>query len=541
MEAETILQNGVIVSMDDDHHYFKAIAIKNGRIIALGDNSDVQQYTGKDTKVIDLEGKTVVPGLIDAHQHMFSTGFNLQNVDCRVTSIKEMVERVKERAQFCDPEEWIIGWGFDESSLTEKRLPTKDDFVDINNPIFISRYCLHAAVVNDTALKTAGVTKESTVDTGELKKDNNGELTGVLKEEAMDLVTAKMPPYSTEQMKQALRLADKYYVQHGITAVHEAGFGFITGSFKEYTVFNDMVENQSLNVRMNGMILNRFYKNARDMNLKPGSGSHRLKIGPIKMFADGTISGMTASVTKAYRDNNGYGQLVHSYEDLARSVLEVHKAGWQIAIHAIGDHAVKQVLDAYENALEKFPRSDCRHRIEHASIANKNLLQRMSRLGIISVPQPSLIHLAGDVYMENLQDDVINHVFAINSFCKYGLTPAGSSDSPATPCSPMLGIYTAVSRETKNGKCFIPEERVSLYEALKMYTKHAAYASFEETEKGTLEVGKLGDLTILPKGFLNFSPQQIKNTEIDMTIIGGEIIYEKERDFNEKQREKEFN
>lgn len=533
VEAETILRNGVIVSMDNNNNNYEAMAIRNGRIIALGDNSDVQNYNGKITKVINLAGRTVVPGLIDAHQHMLSTGFNLQNVDCRVTSIKEMVERIKERAKSCGPDEWVIGWGFDESSLIEKRLPTKAEFVEINNPIFISRYCLHAAVVNDAALELAGVTKQSTVNAGTLEKDKHGELTGVLKEEAMNLVKAKMPPYSSEEMKRALYLADEFYVKHGITAVHEAGFGFITGLFNEFAVFKDMSESQSLNVRMNGMILDQFYKNARDMKLKPGSGNERLKIGPIKMFADGTISGMTASVTKAYRNNNGYGQMMHSYEDLEQSVLEVHQAGWQIAIHAIGDHAVKQVLDAYENALEKFPRSDCRHRIEHASITNENLLRRMSRLEVITVPQPSLVHLAGDVYLENLQDDVVNHVFAINSFLKYGLRPAGSSDSPAAQCSPMLGIYAAVSRETINGISITPEERVSLHEALKMYTKHAAYASFEENEKGTIEVGKLGDLTMLPKGFLNFSPQQIKNTEIEMTIIGGEVIYEKERDFNE--------
>ena len=198
----------------------------------------------------------------------------------------------------------------------------------------------------------------------------------------------------------------------------------------------------------------------------------------------------------------------------------------QCAIHAIGDQAIEIVLDVYEKVNKEYPRTNHRHRIEHAAITNAEIINRMKDLGVIPIPQPTLVHYAGDTYVNNLDEKLVEYIFANKTFIDHGLKPAGSSDNPIVPCSPMLGIYAAMTRETDQGNVLLPNERISLFEALSMYTKNAAFAAFEEDIKGTLEVGKVADMTILPSGFLEFKPEKIKNTKVEMTIIDGNIVYQ---------------
>lgn len=529
MKADLVLQNGTIVSVDERARRYEAIAIKNERVIALGTNKEIKGYAASETKIVDLEGKTAVPGLIDAHQHMFSTGFNLRNVDCRVTSIQEMVEKIEERAKTCSPGEWIIGWGYDESRFAEKRHPMKKDFEGIQNPVFITHYSLHSAVANDVALQATGILASTTLEHGQIEVDNQGKLTGRLSEEALDIVKNNMPSYTVEQLKDSLQLADREYVKFGLTSVHEAGMGHLTKSLNEFKVFQEMALDRKLNIRVYGMILDEFFSEAQKMKLAFRFGNEHLKIGAVKMFTDGTLSGKTAAVSEPYQNDDGYGEKTHTDEELKEAVYEAHREGYQVACHAIGDEAVRQVLDAYESALKRWPRKDARHRVEHASVTNETLLKRMRELGVIPVPQPVFVYFAGDVYEENLAPALVDGIFIQRSFLNQGLFPPGSSDSPIRPVSPLLGMYAAMSRETVNGGTLLPKEKVSLYEALQMYTKNAAYASFDEDQKGTLEIGKLGDITVLPKNFLDFSPHQVRDTEVEMTIIGGKVIYKKGR------------
>lgn len=529
MKADLVLQNGTIVSIDERDSRYEAMAVKNERIIALGTNKEIEVYTGSDTEVVDLEGKTTVPGLIDAHQHMFSTGFNLRNVDCRVTSIQEMVEKIEERSKAYAPGEWIMGWGYDESRFAEKRNPTKKDFEGIDSPIFITHYSLHSAVANDAALRATGISATTTVEHGQIEVDGQGEPTGRLIEDALDIVKNNMPAYTFEQLKDALQLADREYVKYGLTSVHEAGMGHLTKSLDEFKGFQELARDGKLNVRVYGMILDEFFHEAQKMKLAFGFGNEHFKIGAVKMFIDGTLSGKTAAVSKPYQNEGGYGEKTHTDEELKEAVYEAHREGYQVACHAIGDEAVRQVLDAYENALKQCPRKDVRHRVEHASVTNEALLERMRELGVIPVPQPVFVYFAGDVYRENLDPALVDGVFTQRSFLDYGLFSPGSSDSPIRPISPLLGMYAAISRETVSGRTLVPEEKVSLYQALQMYTKNAAYASFDEDLKGTLEIGKLGDMTVLPRGFLDFSSHEVRDTEVEMTIIGGKIVYKKGR------------
>ncbi|UGB32229.1 amidohydrolase [Metabacillus sp. B2-18] len=526
MFADLVLYNGEIVTMDKDQSIYRFIAIKNDHIMLLGTNESIKGLIGPKTKVIDLEGKTVIPGFIDAHQHLFISGFNLVYVHCNQTSIKEMVDVIQEKANVSKPDDWIIGWGYDEANLIDERHPDQYDFEDIENPIFLNRYCAHAAVVNRTVLELAGIDEHTTVKNGEIVRDANGQATGLLKEQAVDIVRKIMPPYTKEQMKEAIKLVSEHNVARGITSVHEAGMGFFYNLLDEFHVLHEMVQEQRIPLRIYAMILDKYINDAKDLNLLSQESYPNLRVGTIKMFADGTISGKTAAISQDYKNSPGNkGMLMYSDEELKSKVLDAHQLGFQIAIHAIGDKAIEQVLDAYEAALKKYPRKDHRHRIEHAMVTNNKLLERMKKLEIIPVPQPTLVHQAGDVYLENLDSSMIPYVFANKKYLNYGLAPAGSSDFPITPSSPLLGIYAAMCRETAKGEIFSSENRINLYEALKMYTINAAKASFEENVKGSLEIGKLGDLTVLPSKFLEFSAYEVRETKVEMTIIGGRVVY----------------
>ncbi|PKG24604.1 amidohydrolase [Niallia nealsonii] len=521
--AEWIYYNGEIISMDEKNAIYEAIAIKEEKIVALGKFAELKKWSDSNTIFVDLEGKTVLPGLIDAHQHLFHSGFNLFYIHCSHPSIKEMVEAMNIKAKELQPDEWIIGWGYDEAKLQEGRHPETTDFKDITNPIYISRYCEHTAVVNQTVLHLMKLTKETKAKNGEIVRNSSGEAIGILKEEAMNLAKKVMPAYTKEQMKKAIKLAINKNLSNGITSVHDAGLGFFSDSFEqEYTVLKEMAENKELSIRIYGMVLEKFFQKA----IKKQQEEHSyFRIGAMKLFADGTISGKTAAVSIDYNETDHSGMLLYTEAELTEKVMVAHKLGCQIAIHAIGDRAVEQVIKAYDKALQTYPRSNHRHRIEHSMITNKALLRKMKVLEIIPILQPTLVYQAGDVYQENLDSTLVSQVFAAKKMMDHQLSPAGSSDAPITPFSPFFAMYAAMSRRTQRGKVLAPENKITLDEALKMYTINAARASFDEANKGTLEVGKLGDMTIVPPGFMQFEENEIKDTKVVMTIIGGEIMY----------------
>jgi predicted amidohydrolase YtcJ len=528
MKADLALINGQIISMDTQKNEYEGVAIKNGRIICMGSTQEIHGVIGEDTEIVDLNGKTVLPGFIDAHQHMLYLGFNLSYVNCNKESIDDLVNAIKERASVSNPTDWIIGIGFNEVKFKEKRLPRAEDFADIPNPIFIMRYCLHTAVVNQVSLSLAGI-NQTTLEPmgGEIIKDRHGTVTGVLREKAVELVKKVMPSYTRQEMKKALTLANNHYVSEGITAVHEAGMGFFTDSMDEFRVFQEMTFDESIQVRIYGMVLDKFFPIFKEAGLLMGFGNAKLKIGPMKMFSDGTLNGRTASVTEAYLDPAGTrGMMVLTKEELEEKVLQAHKEGYQISIHAIGDHAINQVITAYEKALTQYPRNDHRHRIEHCSVTTPLIIQRMKNLDLIPVLQPGILHIAGDVYRKVLKPHVLKGVYPIKTFFQEGICVAGSSDAPVVPSSPMFGMYVAMTRQTGENETIVPEQQISLYQAIKMYTVNAAFASFSEKDQGTLETGKLGDLVVLPQNFMSFSPEEVRDVKVEMTVIGGKVVFE---------------
>lgn len=533
MSPDLIMHHGTIVTMDKNDRICEAIAVKEGEITAVGSNEEILAQKSRKTRFIDLEGKTLLPGFIDAHQHMFIFGFNLLYVDCRLPSIEAVVAAVKEKAEESGPDDWIIGWGYDEDMFKEKRKLHKSDFEGIEQPVFITRYCAHAASVNERALNMANITRHTAIQNGIIEKDEQGEPTGVLVEQAKSLVEKVMPDYTKEQMKEAIKLANNYYIKDGLTSVHEAGMGFFTDTFKEYEVLQEVNKEGNLDVRMYLMVLGDFFDEFMQDKEVSSRKDAKLRIGSMKLFGDGTLSGKTAAVSQDFKGSPGErGMLILTDEELEQRVTAAHKTGHQVAIHAIGDRTINQVLDVYEKVQTAYPKNHLRHRIEHSTITDERILMRMKKLGVIPVPQPALVYFSGDVYQKNLHEPAVHHVFANKDFIDYDLKPAGSSDCPIIPASPLLGIAVAMDRTTVSGHTFIPDQRVTLQEALRMYTIYAAHAAFEEDIKGSLEAGKVADMVVLPPGFMEFSSDEIKNTEVEVTIIGGEIVYQKTVDTN---------
>lgn len=523
-EVDTIFFSGEIHTLDAVDNVHEAIAVQNGKIIAVDSNEKILNLKSNKTTLIDLNGKTVLPGFIDAHIHLFNLGFNLSYVDCKLGSVEEIVEAVEERAkQTKSEDEWIIGWGFDEGDFQEKRKPNKWDFKHIKNPVYITRYCLHEAVVNEAAMRKANITNETSIEGGIIERTENGETTGVLVEKAKSLVENVLPPYTNENMKEAMKLANDYLLKHGITSAHDAGLGFLIDPEKEFEVLKEMSEEGTLQVKLYVMVMAEYYQSFLKKYID--QSSLKLKIGSLKLFADGTLSGQTAALFDSYKDTDVRGILHYTDDELKKQMEIAYKLNKQVAIHAIGDRAIDQVLRTIETIQKEYPNYEHRPRIEHTTVSNKELRKRMKMLNAIPVVQPTLIYTAGDTY--NLEKERLDNVFATQSFMDQGLKPVASSDGPVTDCSPFLGLYSLLTRETVNGNSIGKYQKVDLKTALKMYTVHAAYAAYEENEKGSIEIGKYADFVVLPNDFKNFSAEEVKQTEVEMTIVNGEVVYKK--------------
>lgn len=526
--ADTILFNGTVSTMDNQKTNHEAIAIKNGDIVALGNSKEIVLLANEATTMINLQGRTALPGFIESHQHLFATGAAFLYLNCKLDSIEAVVAAVRKKSQECGENDWIIGTEYYEGDFKEKRNLSKWDFADIKQPVLIIRYCHHTGVVNERVLKMMGINEHSVIPDGIIVRNQKGEATGVLQEKAFDEAKKLLPAYTDELLIEAAKAANHYYIRNGITSVHEAGMGIFSGSLLEFDILQQMARDRELDVRIYSMILHDFFEQARDMKLLTGFGNDHLMIGSIKIFYDGTMGGSTAYVTKPYQGTDQFGLTVIPKAELEESVLKAHQAGFQIAIHAMGDQAISDVIDTYEKALQQYPRSNHRHRIEHASIMNKSLIEKMARLGIIPTPTIPLVYTTGDAYLKTLNPDLRRYVYPNRTFFEQGIKPAGNSDSPVTPVSPFLGMYTAMTRRTKGGQVIAPEEAITLEQALEMYTINAAHASFEENRKGSLEIGKVGDLVVVEKGFMSFTADEVKDTEVDMTIIGGKVVYTRE-------------
>lgn len=518
-KATLVLLNGNVLTLNPSNPKTEAIAISNNKILGAGENSEIKRYIHEKAKIIDLKGKTVIPGLTDCHAHMLSLGWTLTGLNLRdVKSIEELKQKLKEFVHNMPSNKWIIGGRWDQENLTEGRYPTRWDLDSavLNRPVFLLRVCGHVAVCNSKALELAGINKRTVPPPGgSIDKDaKTGEPTGILRENALDLVWRAVPKPSQEEIEETCLLACQKAVENGLTCVH-----WIVSSPKEIRAVFKLYRENRLPLRVYFGVPVEYIDHLIGAGLTTGFGSDMVKIGFVKILADGSLGGRTAALEEPYSDKpETKGMLLYEQERLNSLVLKAHEAGFQVAVHAIGDRALKTVLEVFENALMKSPKEGHRHRVEHASLVNERLVQRMKRLDLIVSVQPHFV--VSDFWITSrLGGKRARWAYAFRTFLRHGLVVAGGSDCPVDPINPLLGIWAAVAREN------FPEEGLTVEEALRLYTVNAAYASFEEKTRGTIEKGKLADLTVLDKDPTSIPSDEIRDINVDMTIVGGRIVY----------------
>lgn len=541
--ADQVFYNGNVITLDPSFPRATSVAIKSDRILFVGDDSLVD--AAPPSKRFDLQGRALLPGFYDAHNHMMKFGLTLGHLDVGTPDIKcvaDILKAVAGRAQTTSNGAWILGRNYDENKLVEKRPPSRQelDAVAPENPVLLQQNSGHMSVVNSVALRLSGVKAEtSDPPGGRIVRDLAGEPTGLLQEGAQRLVVAESGPRSVGEMVEALRLASDVYLSEGITSSAEAGAGLF--SPLQLKAFMQARREGKLNVRIYLMVSAAILRKipgaldepvhfGLDQGLHTGFGDEWLRVGPMKIFADGSLIGRTCAMEAPYENEPGNrGFFTTDPPALREAILDAHQSGWQVAVHAIGDRAIGTVLDIYEEALRTSPRPDCRHRIEHCGVVTPEIIARMAALGVIPVPQQAFISELGDGFRRVLGEARTGLCYPMRSFLDAGLPMPGSSDRPVVPGAPLLGIHDSVNQVTSSGRPYQPNEALTPEEALRCYTLGSAYASFEEGIKGSIEPGKLADFVILSDDPTRVDKTQIKHIRVLATIVGGEVKYKNPR------------
>jgi predicted amidohydrolase YtcJ len=522
MFADLVLTDGNILTMNPSQPSAEAVAIKKDRIAKVGTNKEISQWIGEATKVIDLQGNTVVPGLTDSHIHVGDFGRFLTWIDLNdVDSIKEMQQRIRERVQKIPHGRWIIGSGWNEARFAEKRSP---NFIDLDeaapdNPVILYHQCGRVCVVNSQALKLSNVTNETKAPSGgTIEKDvETGEPTGIFRETATDLVWKIIPEPSEDEIIESAGLACKKIVEAGVTSIH-----WIFTSATELVIIQRLQAKGKLPLRIHFIAPANILDQLDASESLFGSEDETENRLGIKVFVDGSLAARTAALSEPYSDDQAAkGEMLYSQEELNTLVAKAHKAHLRLVLHAMGDQAISIALNAIEKVLREAPRMDHRYRLEHASVLNIELIGRIKELGMTVSVQPKCVISEFTMWsaVERLGSERARWLYPLKTLFKEGIRVIGGSDCPMEPLSPLQGIQAAVTRP------FFPEEQISVEEALQMYTVNAAYATSEETLKGSVEEGKLADLTVLSDDPNVVPVSKIGDIKVKMTVVGGKVVY----------------
>ncbi len=532
MQADLILTGATVITIDPERPRAEAIAVRGGRVLAVGTEDDVRALRGPGTEVLNLPGKTVVPGFHDAHNHMLSFGMQLGTVSLRLPTVEDIVAALRERAAQQPAGTWVVGTGYDNNKLPGGRHPTRQDLDRVSTDHFVvaRQNSGHMCVANSRALADAGITRGTEdPEGGHIMRDEHGEPTGLLQENAQGLLRSPGYPYAAEMIVAALRAASDVYVREGITSHTEAGIGH--HSPVELDAYRQAVEQGALRVRSTLMVHISQVQHIGDFfglqqGIRTGWGDDWLRIGPLKMFSDGSLIGRTAAMHDPYApEPENVGFFATPPERLRQWCIDGHRSGWQLATHAIGDRAVDFMLDCYEEAMRLHPRPDPRHRIEHAGVVSPATLDRIARLGVIPVPQQHFIGAIGDGMARSLGPARTRWCYPLRSYLLRGIPLPGSSDRPVVDGAPLLGIHDAVNQRTASGADYQPEERLTPEEANAAYTTGSAYASRDEHVKGRIRPGFLADLTVLGADPTRVPPAEIADIPVAGTVVGGRVVY----------------
>src|ERR1051326_2312213 len=536
--ADVVFRNGNVYTANDRAPRAQAIAVKGDRIVFVGSNEAAQKFVGTNTRVVDLKGNTVLPGFTDSHQHLSGVGQREMTLNLEgTTSLDDLLGKLKARVDQAKPGEWVTGRGRVETHWQPPVFPTRWDLdkVSPNNPVILGRADGHGAVANSAALKLAGVDKNTPNPFGgEISKDKrSGEPNGMLLDAAQGLVRNRVPPTSREDAERAVVLGVKRDIGLGWTQIQDAG-----GSYADIDIFKKLYAAGTIKLRIYKAVYGPGPNATRLLNEGPtiGAFENRFTVRTIKVISDGALGSRGAALLGPYSDApDTFGFLTVKAEELRPMLVHALRKGIQVETHAIGDRANRFILDEYERAFNAVPLAERkiaqpRWRVEHAQIVNPTDIPRFAKLGVIPSMQPS--HAIGDLFfaLSRLGMERLGGAYAWESFIKSGVVVPGGSDAPVERGEPMIEFYAAVARKDPkgfSGDGWHPEEAVTREQALKMFTVWPAYAAFEEKLRGSIEVGKLADLTILSADIMKIPEPDILQTHCVMTVINGEVVYEK--------------
>ncbi len=511
--ADLILYNGVVLTMNRRQPRAELVAVKDGRIVHVGKNEELDGCRVKG-KVIDCEGMTVIPGFNDAHIHVLSYVSNLLSVDCSpvsVKSISDIQDRLRQEAQRTPPGTWIKGSGYNEFYLAERRHPTRHDLDQAvpDHPVKLTHRSLHACVLNSLALSLAGITATTPDPPAGLidREVDTGEPSGLLFGMNSYINEKVIPPLTDDDLNRGVSLVNKRLLSLGITSVQDAT---VSNGWEQWQLFRRLKKAGVFLPRASLMLGYEALAELNERGLHYGYGDDGLRLGAVKIVLD-----------------EARGYLNPSQEELNEMVLQAHRAGFQVAMHAVEEGTVEAATAALEYCLERSPKAVPRHRVEHCSVCPPGLLRRLKKVKAVVVTQPAFVYFSGERYLSEVPESQLRWLYRTRSFLRNGLRPAASSDCPVVPPDPLTGVYAAVTRRSENGRCLLPDEGVTPEEALRMYTLAGAYACFEEHLKGSIEEGKLADMVVLSVDLTRVPPEEIRSITVEKTIIGGRLVWER--------------
>jgi predicted amidohydrolase YtcJ len=512
--TDIILNNAHIITLDPLYPHAEMVSITDGKILSVGNERELERLKGGRFKIIDCHGKAIVPGFIDPHVHLSSFAESLVTTNLGphndVRSISDIQRSIQQLSQKIPPGSWIRCGGYNEFYLSEKRHPTRWDLdtASIVHPIKVTHRSGLAHVLNSLALKMTGISKETPDPEGGLiERDiTTGEPTGLLYGMS-DFLSRSIPPLESRQLDQGIDRANREFLSLGITSIQDASAGNDTDCWNR---FQRWKTKGYFKPRVSMILGAKAFREYRKEDYSNSIDKNSLRICGIKIVIDETT-----------------GRLNPSQTELNNIILAIQQSGSQAVIHAIEESAIQAACNAIEYALRRSPRLDHRHRIEHCSVCPPHLCERLASLGIMVVTQPAFIYYNGDRYLDTVLHSQLRHLYPFSTLLENGVHVAGSSDCPIVSPNPMIGIYSAVSRRSETGKAILAKEGIAPMESLRMYTEYAAKATFEENIKGSITPGKLADLVVLSNDPAKCPTEDIKNIQVELTILNGEVVWDR--------------
>ena len=521
---ELILYNGNIHTVDPTLPKAEAIAISYGRIVALGTSDEIRALSGSQTQQINLAGKTVVPGFIDAHSHPAGAGrSHLVNVDCDLRSIEAIRDAIHARSKETPTGKWVWGFKYDDTKTREGRFLHRKDLDEAapNHPVAVRHRGGHSLYVNSKALEVAGIGEDYSDPPGGHFDREDGRLTGRVLENAMAPFIRFQPRPTERDYVEGVKLISQMLAKVGITSVTDAG-----GNPSDLKAYQQARAEGDLHTRVYCHIRHYALQEMLDAGVRTGFGDEWVRIGAMKTACDGSISERTARLSKPYIGRpDDYGILTASREELYDQCRLAHENNWQIGVHANGDVAIEMTLGVFEQLQKELPRQDPRFRLEHCTVINPELVGRIQAIGAIPNPFSTYVYFHGEKMKEYGQDR-LNHMFAVRSFLDAGIPVTQTSDYPPGPFEPMMAMQSSITRTDYKGTLWGPDQRITAEEALKVGTQNGAYASYEENLKGSLSPGKVADLVVLDKDPLEEDPFALMGIQVERTMAGGKWVYE---------------